>query len=158
MGFALPIVGPPLQLRYSTCYSSVTASVTAPLQLHYSSVAPPLQLRYSFHYSSVVQLRYRSVIGLLLLLRLRYSFRNSIATAGSAPLQPSDTAPLQLRDESVTAPSFPLQFLLQAPLPASISVIVELQMMVEPRPNSKFEVPAYKPSSHKLRDKPPYEL
>ena len=34
MGFALPTVGRPLQLRYSNCYSSVTA---------------PLHLRYSFH-------------------------------------------------------------------------------------------------------------
>ena len=105
----------PLHLRYS---ASVAAPLQIPLQLRYSSVAPPLQLRYNFRYSSVIQLRYSCVAGTRYLLRLHCSFSYSIATAGSARLQPSDTAPLQLR-------SFPLQFLLQAPLPASISAIVK---------------------------------
>ena len=87
-------------------------SVTAPLQLRCTSI---IQLRYSFRYSSVIQLRYSSgplcqvryssaTVQLLFLLRLRYSFRYSTAAAGSAALQPSDTAPLHLRGESVTAP------------------------------------------------------
>ena len=55
--FRCSSVTAPMHLRHS----SVTA-VTAQL---YSSVAPPVQLRYSSRYSSVVQLRYRSVIKLL---------------------------------------------------------------------------------------------
>ena len=92
-----------LQLRCT----SATAPLQLPLQLRSGSIALPLQLRYSFRYSSVtvpLQVRYMSVIQLLLLLRLRYSFPYSIDTAGSAPLQPSDTAPVQLRDIYVSAP------------------------------------------------------
>ena len=217
-------MSPPLQLRYSTCYSSVTAalhlrysfvtasaraplplrctsatpplqlplqfrcsSVTVPLQLRYCSDAPPLQLpctsvaaplqlplqhllqfryssviqlryssvavplrlRDSSRYSSVVQLRYssfacplqvryKSVIKLLLLPRLRSSFRCSIATAGSVPLQPSDPAPLQLRDKSVTAPLLSVTVSVISPVTGEHFCNSRgLQMMVEPRPNSK---------------------
>ena len=107
----------PLQLRYTLRYSSVTASVTAPLHpplqlrctLRYSSVTaplhPPLQLRYTLRYSPL-QLRYSSATAPLQLsyssatapLQLRYS---SVAPSVTAPLQPL----LQLRDSSVTLPS-----------------------------------------------------
>ena len=110
-----PSVTAPLQLRHSFRKSSVTA----PWQLRYSSdappfIAPPLQLLYS--------------------LWLRCSFRYSIATAGRAPLQPSDTAQLQLRDKSVTAPL--LSFTVSVTNPVTGEHF--LQRMVEPRP--KFRV------------------
>ena len=101
----------------SLCYSSVTPSATAPLQLRPTSVTaplhPPLQLRDTLRYSSVtaplhppLQLRYSSVTAPL---QLRYTLRYSSVTPS---VTPSVTAPLQLRctlryssvTASVTAP------------------------------------------------------
>ena len=98
----------PLQFRCTSVTTplplpctSVTAPLQLPLQLSYTA---PLQLRRTsvtapqLSCTAPLQFRYRSVIKLLLLLRLRYSFRCSIATASiTVPLQNSDTAPLQLR-------------------------------------------------------------
>ena len=131
-------VSPPLHLPISSVTASVTAqlytSVTAPLHLRYSSVTAPG--------AAPLQFRYRSDIKLLLLLRLRYSFRYSIATAGSAPLQPSDTAPLQLRDKSVTAPLISLTVSVTSPVTGEHFCHSRgLQMMVEPRPNLNPRTP-----------------
>ena len=154
-------------------FSSVTASARAPLQLRCTSVAAsvtvPLQLRYSsrysFRYSSVaapllapLHLRYSSFIASVTApLQDRYQVAASasaplqLATAGSDPLQPSDTAPLQLRVKSVTAP------LLSGTVSVTIPVTGEhfchsrgLQMMVEPRPNSK----EYKALAPQMRKNP----
>ena len=119
-------VAPPFQLRYRFRYSCRYSSVTA---LHYSSVAPPLQLRYSFLYSSVVQLRYRSATGPLSSCCFCYGSVTASVTASLQPAALRCSLPIRLRYSSATNPlqlrSFPLLFLLQAPLPASISVIVE---------------------------------
>ena len=109
MGFALPTVGPPLQLRYSFRYSlryssvasalqlrfvqlryslrhsSVAAPIQLPLQLRCTPAAVPLQLPCRLHYSS-------ATVQLPLSLRLRCSCRYSTDTAGSTWLQP----PLQI--------------------------------------------------------------
>ena len=79
------------------------------------------------------------VIKLLLLLRLRYSFRYSIATADGAPLQPSDAALLQLRDKSVTAPLLSVTVSVTSPATGEhFCHSSGLQMVVEPHPNPKL--------------------
>ena len=129
-----PSVRHPLQLPCSFRYFRYSSVI----QLRCSCVCTSVQLRYGFRYSSVIQVRYRSVVQFLLLLRLRYSFRYSIATASRAPLQPSDTAPLQLR-ETVTAPLLSVTVSVTSPVTGEHFCHSRgLQMMVEPRP--KFRV------------------
>ena len=79
---------------------------------------------------------------MLLLLRLRYSFRYSIAAAGSAPLQPSDTTPLLTAPRQVRYSSAPFRYSFRYKprykpryRRAFLSYSRGLQMMVEPRPN-----------------------